>query len=419
MEKVSKICKADFAQIVPRPPSRLVVVPAPGIVGDRRAGKGKVADYASSSDSSASGDETDKEVADPVAQDDDNPLPWGSSSLHRGEHGSSSQAAAGFLPKDESDEPPPHYPFSGTAATDGDNTTFTFAELGLSTRRYSSAPVEAYIPIPVGECPTARTVPEDDPNFLNQFFTCGITSPYFIPAANSPFPSWENTRSPFLEPQAYSAFQVGDTAGNDEDLHQTDYYPEPFALPLDGGSFDPCPADFLVMEAENPPPTEAVRRALEENTVIAFNTGFPRDRWMGAVEDIWGEVCRLYAAVTWAPYDQRIQALESDICSLTSEADELDSRAAEVHKRRKTRASKMAAERERIARLQRELDEARSSLDQEAREAAKEEATFAGDGGKLRQSVSSKAKEVERLKRKKPHCLCFAVYLVFGLQLSL
>ncbi|MQL82837.1 hypothetical protein Taro_015314, partial [Colocasia esculenta] len=83
-----------------------------------------------------------------------------------------------------------------------------------------------------------------------------------------------------------------------------------------------------------------------------------------------------------------------------------------AHKRRKTRESKMAAERDKIARLQRELDEARSSLDQQAKEAAEapeEEVTFAGGDGKLRQSVSSKAKEVERLKRKKSHCLCFAV----------
>ncbi|MQM09905.1 hypothetical protein Taro_042788 [Colocasia esculenta] len=143
------------------------------------------------------------------------------------------------------------------------------------------------------------------------------------------------------------------------------------------------------MDAENPPPTEAVRRALEENTIIAFNTGISRDRWMGFVEDIWGK---------------------SDICSLTSDADERDSRVTEVRKRRKTRASKIAAERERIARQQRELDEARSSLDQEAKEAAEEseeKATLARDGGKLRQSVSSKAKEVERLKRKKSSYLAF------------
>ncbi|MQL84592.1 hypothetical protein Taro_017100 [Colocasia esculenta] len=120
---------------------------------------------------------------------------------------------------------------------------------------------------------------------------------------------------------------------------------------------------------------------------------------MTAVEGIWDEVCRLYAVVPWAPYDQRIQALESDMCSLTSEADEFDSRANEVHKRQKTRTSKMATERDRIARLQCKLDEARSSLDQQAKEAvdaSEEEVSFAGEGSKLRQSISSKAKEVER-----------------------
>ncbi|MQM08655.1 hypothetical protein Taro_041513 [Colocasia esculenta] len=81
----------------------------------------------------------------------------------------------------------------------------------------------------------------------------------------------------------------------------------------------------------------------------------------------------------------------------------------------------MAAERDRIARLQRELDEARSSLDQQAKEAAEapeEEVTFAGGGGKLRQSVSSKAKEVERLKRKKPLCLYFAFGFEFEFGLA-
>ncbi|MQL95774.1 hypothetical protein Taro_028446, partial [Colocasia esculenta] len=431
-------------------------IPAPEVVGDRsgealldvpfssrrkRASKEKVADYTSSDDSSASCDETNKEGIDPVAPDDHNSLPGGFSPLHRGEQGSTSQATADFLPEDESDEPPPHYPFPGTAEIDGGNTTFTFSELGLSTEQYSSAPVKAYVPMPVEERPATGGASASDPHFCDQLFSWGIAGPYSIPA----------------------------TSG-DGGPQQTDYNPEPSILPFDGGNFDPYPADLssssqgfyaeqsdlvrpsnpeveveernsspgdpphlddggsppleidalsghgiewparnqpgpfsvsddfwgllldrvrAVMDAENPPPTEAVRRVLEENTTIAFNMGSSRDRWMGSVEEIWGEVCRRHARVAWAPYDQRIQALESDICSLTNDADERDSRATEVRKRQKTRASKIAAERERVARLQRELDEARSSLDQEAREAAEEseeEATFARDGGKLRQS---------------------------------
>ncbi|MQM09903.1 hypothetical protein Taro_042787 [Colocasia esculenta] len=253
MEKVSEACKAGFAQLVPTPPSRPAAIPALGIdrdrnnarsdapssSRDRRAGKDKVVDYTSSGDSSASGDKTDEETVDPVTPNDDNPLPGGSSPLHEGEHGSSSQAAADFLPEDESDEPPSHYPFSGTAAMDGDNTTFTFTELGVSTEQYSSAPVEAYIPMPVEGHSAAGAAPEDDPNFCDQLFSWGITGPYFTPATSSPFPPWENIRSPFLEPQAHCAFQVGDTASSDGDLRQTDYNPELSALPFDGGSFDP------------------------------------------------------------------------------------------------------------------------------------------------------------------------------------
>ncbi|MQL82035.1 hypothetical protein Taro_014498 [Colocasia esculenta] len=449
-------------------------IPAPEVAGDwsaealldvpsssrrRRAGKSRVTYPISSGDSSASCDETDEDAADSVAPDNYNLLFGDSPPFHNREYGSSSQVAMGFSLEAEDDGRPPHDSFFGTSAMEGDNTTFTFAELGLSTEQYPSASVKAYVPMPIGGYPAVGTAPEGGSDFIDQLFSCGIMSPCFVPVTSS-FPPWENTRSPFLAPQAYSAFQVGDTTCNDGGLQQTDYNPEPSALPSGERSFDPYSTDLpssqglcgeqpnfirpsspemeernsspgnspplndsgslplevdtlvrAVVRAENPPSIEAVRCALEQNTAIAFHTDFSRDCWMTAVEEIWDEVCRLHAATAWDPYDQWIQALESDMCSLTSEADEFDSRANEAHKRQKTRESKMAAERDRIARLQCELDEARSSLDQQTKEvadASEEEVTFAGGGTMLCQSVSSKAKEVERLKRKKPRCLCFA-----------
>ncbi|MQM15451.1 hypothetical protein Taro_048396 [Colocasia esculenta] len=79
---------------------------------------------------------------------------------------------------------------------------------------------------------------------------------------------------------------------------------------------------------------------------------------------------------------------------------------------RVTMVLSMVVGKENIARLERELDEERSSLNQEARGEAKdseEEAAYVRDGRNLRQLTTTKAKAVERLKRKKPSCLCFSV----------
>ncbi|MQM06264.1 hypothetical protein Taro_039082 [Colocasia esculenta] len=312
---------------------------------DRRAHKGKAVDHTSSSDSLASSGETDEGDADPIVPDDHNFSSGGSPPLCGGEYGSSSQAAAGSLPEGESDESPPHCPFPETSTMDGGNTTFSFAELGVSSEQYSSALSRLYIPMPVERPFAAGVTPEGGP------------------------PPPDDEESPSLEIDALSGHGIE---------WPTKDQPGPYS-----GSDDFW--NFLlgrvkaVTNAENPPPTEAIRGVLEENTMIAFNMGISRDCWMSFIEDIWGEVCRRDAKVAWAPYDQRIQCVN-------------------------------AVERERIARLQCELDEARSFLNQEAREAAEkseEEATLARDGGKFRQSVSSKAKEVKWLKRKKPSCLYF------------
>ncbi|MQL76693.1 hypothetical protein Taro_009097 [Colocasia esculenta] len=175
-------------------------------------------------DSSASGDETDEETIDPVTLDDDNPLPGGSSPLHGGEHGSSSQAAVDFLPEDESDEPPPHCPFLGTAGIDGGNTTFTFAELGVSTEQYSSAPIEAYIPMSVEGLSAVGAAPEGNP------------------------PSFDDGESPPLEIDALSGHDKEWPAGNQ---------PGPYSVGDDFWNFL-LGRVRAVMDAENPPPTEAI-----------------------------------------------------------------------------------------------------------------------------------------------------------------
>ncbi|MQL74106.1 hypothetical protein Taro_006454 [Colocasia esculenta] len=129
---------------------------------------------------------------------------------------------------------------------------------------------------------------------------------------------------------------------------------------------------------------------------------------MKFVDDTWNKVYTRQVETTWAPYARRIEALESDICSLSSDIDASGLRAAEVRKRRKTRELRMAARGENIARLERELGEARSSQDQDARDEIKdseEEGSHAKDRNDFRRSKSYKAKKAERLKRKTPSCL--------------
>ncbi|MQL81126.1 hypothetical protein Taro_013584 [Colocasia esculenta] len=69
---------------------------------------------------------------------------------------------------------------------------------------------------------------------------------------------------------------------------------------------------------------------------------------------------------------------------------------------RVTMVLSMVVGKENIARLECELDEERSSLNQEA----EEETAY---GRNFRQLTASKVKEVEQPKRKKPSCLCFSV----------
>ncbi|MQL69664.1 hypothetical protein Taro_001959 [Colocasia esculenta] len=97
--------------------------------------------------------------------------------------------------------------------------------------------------------------------------------------------------------------------------------------------------------------------------------------------------------------------------------DRRGSRIIEVRKGRKTRKLKITVEMENIIRLQRELEEARSSLGQEVKDDAKdsdEETDLIRDDDECRRSLASKSREVERLKRKKPSWLRFG--LKFGIR---
>ncbi|MQL71467.1 hypothetical protein Taro_003798 [Colocasia esculenta] len=315
----------------------------------------------------------------------------------------------------------------------------------------------------------------------------------FIAATSSPFFSWDGLGSPFFASQAYSAFQVGDTADGDGLFGQTSYNLEPSIPTIDGGGLDlsaidyppafqefhaeesssvqppapeaeievgnlsysnPPPSDFddggspslglevlsehgadwptrarpspgpededlwnflvdrvrAVVDSEDPPPIDAVKRVLKEKTTLTFNSGISQNRWVAFVGDIWGEVCCRHGNAVWAPYDQRIQTLEGDLCSSANDADRRGSRITEVRKGRKAQKLKITAEMENVVRLQHELEEARSSLEQEVKGNAKdseEEAALIKDDEEHCHSTSFKTKEVERLKRKKPSWLRF------------
>ncbi|MQL76486.1 hypothetical protein Taro_008872, partial [Colocasia esculenta] len=138
-----------------------------------------------------------------------------------------------------------------------------------------------------------------------------------------------------------------------------------------------------VVDSEDPPSIDAIKRVLKEKTMLAFNSGIAQNRWMDA-----------------------------DRCS---------SRLAEVRKGWKAWKLKITAETENIVRLQRKLKEARSSLEQEVKDDTKdseEEAAFIKDDEEHRRSTSSKTKEVERLKRKKPSWLRFELKIWFDLILD-
>ncbi|MQL90066.1 hypothetical protein Taro_022656 [Colocasia esculenta] len=495
MQRVGKICKADFLWLVLGPPSKSTDTPAQRIGGGRsneghslpsrggRVDKGKAVECPPLND-----DETDEEDNALTLSDDQGSLPEGCPPIHREEYGSTSQASAGILPENVYYEVPPNFEFSEIAAGDN-NPRFTFAELGVSSGQYSSVPSEVYIPVLIEEPTVAAEAPLGQ-EFYEQLFAAGMIDMCPTLAVDPFLSPWGNTENPFFRQQPHSAFQVDGVAGCSGGYQETD---EPMNYNVDPSvspprSFVPYPVDFpsssqgfysgergfvqppnsgmenrernpspgfvnspaleigvssehnitwptearpnsssddedtgvwnylvgkvqTVVNSANPLPIEAVRRVLEKYTTRAFTMGVSRDRWMGFVKTIWDKVYNLHVDMTWAPYSQRLQVLESDICSLSSDIDESDSRVADVRKRRKTRELRMATRGENIARLERELGKERSSQAQDARDETKdseEEAVLIRDGDGSRQVRSFKIKEAERLKRKQPTCLCFS-----------
>ncbi|MQM02195.1 hypothetical protein Taro_034960 [Colocasia esculenta] len=383
------------------------------------------------------------------------------------EYGSSSRAGADLTSEVGFIEPSSHCPFPEAVATGYDDSASAYAEYKAFAEQYPFTPVDAYIPRPAEEYPATKLASLGGQPFCDQLLSWGVMDSYSIPETSSPFLSWDGLGSPFFTSQAYSAFQVGDIADGDGLFGQTSYNLEPSIPPIDGGGLglpaidyppafqefyaeesssvqpsapeaeaeerhfspsnppqldfddggspplgldalsghgvewptrdqpdpgvdDDDPWDFLlsrvraVVDSEDPPPIEAVKRALREKTMLAFDSGIAQDRWMAFVRDIWDE---------------------GDLCSLASDANKLRSRIAEARKGRKTQKLKITAEMENIVRLQHELEEARSSLEQEVKDNtkdSKEEAAFIKDDEEHRRSTSSKTKEVEQLKRKKP-----------------
>ncbi|MQL69359.1 hypothetical protein Taro_001654, partial [Colocasia esculenta] len=191
--------------------------------------------------------ETDEGANDSAAPDDYNPLSGDSPPFYGRECETSSRAIEVFSPEvedrnprmfDRNDESPLHSSLFGTAAIEGDNTTFSFAELGLPAEQYPPTTVEAYIPIAmeayvpaaVEELPAGGSAFEGAFDLFRMIFLEDETVPYPAPGGSCSFPFLENTRSPFSEVHAHSAFQVGDTTGTDHDSHGRGYNLETSAL---------------------------------------------------------------------------------------------------------------------------------------------------------------------------------------------
>ncbi|MQL87882.1 hypothetical protein Taro_020430 [Colocasia esculenta] len=393
--------------------------------------------FSSSSDSFASDDEANDGNADLIAPDEYTPLLGDSLPPHGVECGSTSRAGGNLISEVDFIEPSSHCPLPEAVVTGCVDSTSAYAEYKAFAEQYPFTPIDAYIPGPAEKCPVAEAASSGGQSFCDQLLSWGVMDSNFIVATSSPFFSWDGLGSPFFSSQAYSAFQefyaeesssVQPPAPEAETEVGNLPYSNPPPLDFDDGGSpllglevlsehgvdwptrarpSPGPEDedlwnFLVdrvgavVDSEDPPPIDAVKRVLKEKTTLAFNSGISQKRWMAFVGDIWGEVCRRHGNAVWVPYVQRIQTLEDDLCSSASDADRRGSRITEVRKGRKARKLKITAEMENVIRLQRELEEARSSLEQEVKGDAKdfeEEAALIKDDEEHRRSTSFKTKE--------------------------
>ncbi|MQL79601.1 hypothetical protein Taro_012050 [Colocasia esculenta] len=357
--RVSDICKIDSKELVSPPPAQTTALPVLRIDGNR--------DHETHSRASSSRDmKTDKgkaveneENADLIAPDKYTPL-LGDSFLPYGmECGSSSRAGGDLTSEVDFIEPSSHCPFPEIVATRCDDSASAYADYKIFAEQYSFTPVDAYIPRPDGEYSAAEAASSGGQPFCDQLLSWGVMDSYSLPATSSPFLSWDGLGSPFFMSQTYSAFQVGDSADDNGPFGQEFYVEESNSvhpsvaeseveerhfLPsnsspsdfIDGGSPplglealsehevdwpsrdqpSPGPEDedlwnFLVdrvravVDSEDPPSIDVVKRVLKEKTMLAFNSGIAQNRWMSFVGDIWDEVRRRHSNVVWAPVGMR------------------------------------------------------------------------------------------------------------------
>ncbi|MQL71449.1 hypothetical protein Taro_003785 [Colocasia esculenta] len=322
-------------------------------------------------------DEANDGNADLIASDEYTPL-LGNSFLPYGmEYESSSRAGVDLTSEVDFIEPSSHYPLPAAVATGCDDSTSAYAEYKNNILLHLSMLI---FPGPVEECPAAEAASSGGQPFCDQLLSWGVMGSNFIAATSSPFFSWDGLGSPFFTSQAYSAFQVGDTADGDGLFGQTSHNLEPSIPTIDGGGLDlsaidyppafqeiyaeesssvqppapeaetevgnlpynfvnfivthwgmyfylsgnPPPLDFddggspplglevlpehgvdwptrarpssgpededlwnflvdrvrAVVDSDDPPPIDAVKRVLKEKTTLAFNSGISQNRWM-------------------------------------------------------------------------------------------------------------------------------------------
>ncbi|MQM01780.1 hypothetical protein Taro_034539, partial [Colocasia esculenta] len=253
--------------------------------------------------------------------------------------------------------------------------------IGFPVGQYPpSATVEEYVPVAVGNSLLESQFPKVPWISSRRFSRKGETIPYFAPESGSSLPFLEDTRDPFQEMHAHSAFQVGDTTG-DEHAFQG------FPLPLDPEIEERNSSLGTSSQSSDSGRVRAVVRAEDLPSIEA------------------DEVRRFHATTAWEPYNREIQALETDVYSLTSEVNELGSRVDETQKRQKTWELEATEKTNRVAILQREIGDLRSSADRkvkQARDVLMQEAALSEQRSKLRRFISSKVNRIEKLKRKKP-----------------
>ncbi|MQM11725.1 hypothetical protein Taro_044635, partial [Colocasia esculenta] len=150
------------------------------------------------------------------------------------EHGSSSQAGGGLTSEVGFIEPSSRCPFPEEVVAGYDDSTSAYAEYKAFAEQYPFTPVDAYIPRPAEEYVVVEPASSGGQPFCDQLLSWGVMDSYSFPATSSPFLPWDELGSPFFTSQAYSAFQVGDTADDDRFFGQKNYNLEPSIPPIDG-----------------------------------------------------------------------------------------------------------------------------------------------------------------------------------------